>query len=180
MFQVMFCSVVLYMTISIYYYADQCYHHFDDFISPRSNWFVGTVKKLFRQKDVNDLKAQSLMNHLHCYPASSPSTLRALLCQNVSAAVEDIMCKFIHVYDGYSCHYRGQPKTNQNSKVLSVRACLWYHIIMVSLCCSSQILLCLLFASFCRSSKIGWQLWFIVFIHWLGSHLLQQKQLNFS
>lgn len=127
----MFCSVVLYMTISIYYYADQCYHHFDDFISPRgppSSWIVGKVKKFFGQKDVNDLKAQSLRKHLHCYPASSPSTLRALLCQNVSAAVEDITCKFTHVYYGYSCYYRGQPKSNQNSKVFSVRALLWYHM----------------------------------------------------
>lgn len=76
----------------------------------------------------HDLKAQSLKAHLNCYTASSGPTLRAILCQDVSAAVEDITCKFIHVYDGYSCHRTGQPHPNPNGKVLSVRACLWYHM----------------------------------------------------
>lgn len=120
-----FCFDVL-CVINAYYFddADQQYHHYDDFISPSSNWFVGKVKKLFGVKDVHDLKAQSLMQYLQCYSTASsqPSDLRALLCRDVSAAVEDITCKFTHVKDGYS--YRYHHQRNESSKVLSVRACL--------------------------------------------------------
>ena len=44
-----------------------------------------------------------------------------MLCQDVSAAVEDITTKFVHVYDGYTCLPNGKPKLNENAKVLSVR-----------------------------------------------------------
>ena len=124
------CLVVFCMTKSIYCYADQCYHHFDDFISPKnppSNWF-DKVMKVLGQRDVNDLKAESLRKYLHCYSASSSPTLRALLCQDVFAAVEDITCKYIHVYTGYSCPPTGQLQANWNSKVLSVRACSCCHM----------------------------------------------------
>ena len=113
------------MHIIFLYYADQCFHHFDDFICPKKHW-LGKVKNFFVG---HDLKAQSLKEHLCCYPAKSPHTLRAILCQDASAVVEDITCKFTHVFDGYSCHRYGQPQLNPNSKVLSVRACLWYHTV---------------------------------------------------
>ena len=85
------------------------------------------------QKDVNDLKAQSLKEYLQCYTSSSPPTLKGMFSQDVSAAVEDITCKFFHVYHGYSCSHTGQPKpiTNDSNKVLSVSMLYIYSVFVV-------------------------------------------------
>ena len=126
------CSAVFCMIIAHYIslYADHCYHHFDDFICPTrppDSW-TGKLKKFLGFKDVNDLKPQSLLEHLHCYSNNPTPTIRAVLCQDVSAAVEDITHKFSEVYGSYSCSRTGQPRLNENNKVLSVRARLWYHL----------------------------------------------------
>lgn len=108
------------------------------------------------QKDVNDLKAQSLKEYLQCYTSSSPSTLREMLSQDVSAAVEDITCKFFDVYHGYSCSRAGQPKpiANDSNKVLSVRiVCVVYHVNTGTLCCMQSNRCYTMFGLFCRSLK---------------------------
>ena len=94
------------------------------------------------QKDVNDLKAQSLKEHLQCYTSSSPPTLREMFSQDISAAVEDITSKFIHVYHGYSCSRGGQPKpiANNSNKVLSVRM-VYNHSVCVVPCKHGHIVL---------------------------------------
>ena len=117
-------------------YADHCYHHFDDFICPTrppDSW-IGKLKKFFGFKDVNDLKPQSLMEHLRCY-TNNPTRMN----QDVSAAVEDITHKFTDVYDGYSCSRTSKPKINENNKVLSVRAYLRYHMYILSCAVIQQI-----------------------------------------
>ena len=129
------CSAVFCMIIAPYIslYADQCYHHFDDFICPTrppDSW-TDRLKKLFSFKDVNDLKLQSLSEHLRCY-TSNPTRMN----QDVSGAAEDIMHKFTDVYNSYSCSRNGKPKLNENNKVLSVRAYLRYCYVYIVLCCN--------------------------------------------
>lgn len=160
------------LRLALLHYADQCYHHYDDFIVPKGGWW-SAVKKVFSQKD---LKTISMKQYLQCYTNAfdNPPTLRRMLCQDVSAAIEDICCKYAHLKDGYTCptHYSyGQAEPLNESSCFNlkyVRA----QFVVVSI---------LLYTSspdhvfVCRSSKNGWELWFIVFMPWLGSHLVQQK-----
>ena len=161
-----------------YTVAGQCFHHYDDFIVPKSGWFMSKWKSFRGEKD--ELRAMSMKQYLQCYSdaCTSPPTLRRMLCQNVSAAIEDISCKLSHLKDGYSCpmHGSGRPEPVNESncyKLNSVRAklCLVLHLVL----CSNAYVY-----SFCRHSRSGFVLSFIAFIAWLGNHLLQQKQLNFS
>ena len=140
-----------------------------------------TKWKNFRgEKD--ELRAMSMNQYLECYSdaCTSPPTLRRMLCQNVSAAIEDISSKFSHVKDGYSCPFYGfgfsfpEPLNESKCyKLKSVSANLCVVLCFV-LCCNARLW------SFYRRSKSGFVLSFIAFIAWLGNHLLQQKQLNFS
>lgn len=87
--------------LALLYYADQCFHHYDDFIVPKGGLWT-TVKRVFSQKD---LRAISLKQHLQCYSDAfdSPHALRRMLCQDAPAAIADICCKFTHLKDGYTC-----------------------------------------------------------------------------
>lgn len=83
-------------------YTDHCYHHYDDFISPKSGLLKSAWKKV--RGHVPELKAQSIRLHLQCYTNAfdNPPTFRTLLCQDLSATIEDIRCKYTHLKDGYS------------------------------------------------------------------------------
>ena len=97
----LFCAAAHCILHALLHYADQCYHHYDDFIVPKGGW-LSVLKKVLSQRD---LRVISMKQHLQCYSDAfgSPPTLRAMLCQDVSAAIEDICCKFIHLKDGYTC-----------------------------------------------------------------------------
>ena len=98
-------------------------------------------KNLRGEKD--ELRAMSMKQYLQCYSdaCTSPPTLRRMLCQNVSAAIEDISCKFSHLMDGYSCPLYGfvfsHPEPLNESKcykLKSVRAnlCAVLHFVLCS------------------------------------------------
>lgn len=90
-------------------YTDDCYHHYDDFISPKHGLLKtlkqGARRLVWRDKDVvAELKGQSIRLYLQCYSDAFDTPLRftTLLYQDMSAAVEDIRCKFTHLKDSYS------------------------------------------------------------------------------
>ena len=86
----------------IAYYADHCYHHYDDFISPKTGLLKSTWKRFRGHKE--ELKAKSIKLYLRSYSDvfGNPPALRTLLCQDVTATVEDIGSKLIHLKDGLS------------------------------------------------------------------------------
>ena len=103
------------------YCTDHCYHHYDDFILPKRGFFKGAWSKVWGDKDVHDLKAQSVRLYLECYSDAfdNPPILRSLLCQDVSITIEDIRSKFTHVKDGYS-----SPISYSWTKPLDMSSCL--------------------------------------------------------
>ena len=131
------------MCPALLHYIDRCYHHYDDFIVPKSGWFMTTWKKDTGQKDANELKATSMKQYLQCYSDAfdSPPNLRRMLCQDVSAAIEDISSKFTHLKDGYSCPvhsygYSHPEPLNESScsRLKSVRAKLCFVLGFVLHC----------------------------------------------
>ena len=109
--------------------VDQCFHHYDDFIVPKSSWLMRKWKTFTGEKD--DLKAMSMMQHLQCYSDAfdHPTALRRMLCEDVAATIQDISCKFTHLKDGFSCpthsygYSRPEPlSASKSSKLKTVRA----------------------------------------------------------
>ena len=111
--------------------TDGCYHHYDDFISPKRGLLKslkqGALRIVRRDKDVvPEMIGQSIRLYLQCYSDAfdDPLKFTNLLCQDISAAIEDIRCKFTHLKDGYSSHmsYGAAEPQNEGScnKVKSV------------------------------------------------------------
>lgn len=122
------------VTYAILYYADSCYHHYDDFIFPKRGFWSNALKKIQGYKSKNGLRAQSLEHYLKCYTDAlgDAPTLTNLLCKDIPAAIEDITCKFTHLKDGYSSslasYSRAQPLDEGSChKVKSVSndICIW-------------------------------------------------------
>lgn len=129
------------------YYADSCYHHYDDFIFPKRGFWTNALKKFQGYKNKNGLRAQSLEHYLKCYTDAlgDAPTLTNLLCKDIPTAIEDITCKFTHLKDGYSssiASYSSAQPLDEGSchKVKSVSNDIYtwpkYNYCSMSLCCS--------------------------------------------